>query len=374
MSVLAVDRQSLHDASVWDAVRQDARTRGESLSGFHNRNYVIDLRPDMAESLRFEAHTQVKVRIPLKDSLKVVERVWADEGAVLNALQRMPGVKNTPRHLAGLTGFAVHEYVPGQALSRVCAPGKPVDLFVVDAVVGQMARFTRVPASDLPPLPAGWSPDGDSRGFLQARVNFAEHEVREANWSEFAQLFAALSIPANALRWFHDRIPPMLSRPFALIHGDLHRHNLIVRADGGLTIVDWELAMWGDPLHDLAIHLVRMRYPSEQRSEVVDRWRKAVLRVRPEAAAGLDHDLPVYVAFERAQSLFADTMRVALTLAAQARPRKVGAAVSRVRAALHMAAVPLRLRRLATRTEVERALLDWVRKREAGGSGTVNAD
>jgi aminoglycoside phosphotransferase (APT) family kinase protein len=365
LGVLTTDRQRLLDAAAWDAVRRDAREYGRSLSGFHNRNYVIDLSPGMAESLRFEAHVPVKVREPMGTSLKVVERVWSDEGAILTALQRTSVAENTPRHYARLGGFSVHEYVPGQALSEICAPGKPVDRFVVDAIVEQMARFTQVPASDLPPLPAGWAADGDSRAFLRARADFAEHEVREANWPDFAPLFAALAVPANALRWFRDRIPQMRSRPFGLLHGDLHRHNLIVRADDGLTIVDWELAMWGDPLHDLAIHLVRMRYPADQRPEVIERWRQAVLRVRPEAAAGLDRDLPTYIAYERAQSLFADTMRVALALGTQPAPGMVEAGVSRVRAALHLAAGPLRLRRVPTRTEVERALLNWVRKQES---------
>ncbi|MFF7197185.1 aminoglycoside phosphotransferase family protein [Streptomyces sp. NPDC088197] len=366
MGVLTTGReQSL--AAAWDTVRQDATRFGERLTGHHNSNYVIDLAPGMAERLRFEAHTPVKVRVPLDGSLKVVERVWPDEGEILNALQRTAVVENTPRHYVGLGGFSVHEYVPGQALAEVCAPGKPVDPFVVDAIVGQMAGFTRVSAADLPPLPAGWAADGDSNAFLRARADFAEHDVRAANWADFAPLFAALEVPANALRWFRDRMPPLRRRPFALLHGDLHRHNLIVRADGGLTVVDWELAMWGDPLHDLAIHLVRMRYPADQRPEVIERWRRAVLRVHPEAAAGLERDLPVYTAYERAQSLFADTMRVALALDAHPGPGMVGAGVSRVRAALHLAAVPLRLRRVATRTEVERALVDWVRKRQRDG-------
>jgi hypothetical protein len=54
-------------------------------------------------------------------------------------------------------------------------------------------------------------------------------------------------------------------------------------------------------------------------------------------------------------------------------PGVVGAGVSRVRNALHLAAGPLRLNRVPTRTQVERALLGWVRGRgsRAGRGGAT---
>jgi hypothetical protein len=348
-------------AAAWDALRADAVRHGSALAGFHNVNYMLPKAAGHAELLGVDSRTPVKVRLARK-GLKVVERSWADEGAILRALDRTAAVSNTPRYYGGSDGISVHEYVAGRALSELCPPGKPLDPIHLDSIVRQLALFTEVLATDLPPLPAGWAPDGDSRAFLKARADFAEREVRAANWAEFGDLFAALEIPANALRVLRDRRPPLRSRPFALLHGDLHRHNMIARPDGELTIVDWELAMWGDPLHDLAIHLVRMRYPAEQRWEVVERWRAAV---RSEFSDGLDRDLPEYVNYERAQSLFADTLRAAHGLADVPAPGAVGAAVSRIRNALHLAAGPLRLSRVPSRTEVERALLRWVRGRRS---------
>ncbi|MEV6009841.1 aminoglycoside phosphotransferase family protein [Streptomyces sp. NPDC051976] len=364
MGVLTITRERIPAAAL-DVLRYDAEMFGQCLSGFHNRNYVIQLSHAMAGTLGLAPGTPVKVRVPLDGAMKVVERVWTDEGDVLTRLDRAIGIENTPQFFAGRPGYSVHEYVPGQALSEICPPGKPLDPHHLDALVDQLVGFTQVSADDLPPMPRGWAEPGDSRGFLRDRAAFAERAVRAPNWAEFAGLFAALEVPANALRVLRDRIPALRPRPFALLHADLHRHNVIVRDDGDLTVIDWELAMWGDPLYDLAIHLVRMRYPAHQRAEAIERWRRAVSRVRPEAAEGLDRDLPVYVAYERAQSLFADTLRVAWGLAGQPGPGLVGAGVSRVRSALHMAAGPLRLGRVPTRTEVERALLNWRRRRTA---------
>jgi Phosphotransferase enzyme family len=359
------DHASPLSPEAWQALRRDAEVRGRPLEGFHNRNYAVGLAAEHAAALGLTEGTPVKIRVRT-GSVDVVERPWPDEGAVLDALRRSPAISGTPRHYAGHGGVSVHEYVPGAALSELCPPGKPLDPRHLDALTGQLASFTLVPAADLPPLPPGWAADGDSRTFLRQRAAFAEREVRQPYWPRFAALFEALEVPANALRALRDRVPALTPRPFALLHGDLHRHNVIVRPDGDLTVVDWELAMWGDPLHDLAIHLVRTRYPADQRAEAVDRWHTAVARQCPAAVAGLHRDLPVYVAYERAQSLLADTLRVAHGLLATAphlRPGQVGAGVSRIRTALHLAAGPLRLSRVPTRTQVERALLGWLRDR-----------
>jgi aminoglycoside phosphotransferase (APT) family kinase protein len=355
--------------AAWEALRADAIADGETLSGFHNVNYLLHRAAGHAALVGVDSATPLKVRVR-RHALKVVERSWADEGAILRSLRRTSLSAHTPRYYGGHGDIAVHEFVPGTTLSEVCPPGKPLDPRHLDALIGQLAQFTRISQHDLPPLPPAWAQGGDSRAFLQDRVDFAEREVRRANWPEFAALFAALEVPTNALRDWRNRVPALRSRPFALLHGDLHRHNVIVRDDGELALVDWELAMWGDPLHDLAIHLVRMRYPSYQRWDVVERWRTAV---GPEAAHELDRDLPVYMDFERAQSLFADTLRAARSLVGQEpQPGRVGAAVGRVRDALHLAAGPLRLNRVPSRPEVERALLTWLRQRNAaqGRPGT----
>lgn len=351
-------------AAMWSDLRDEALHQGVCLAGFHNHNYLLEQDTSHPALDELGVSGPVKVRVGRQGALKVVERPWPDEGAVLRALCATRSIPHLPHFVAASGEVAVHEYVPGVTLATVCPPGKPVDTVHVEAIIDQLACFARVPVDALPQLPADWAADGDSQAFLRARADFAEQQVRAANWPDMAGLFAALEVPATALSALRDRIPRLHRRPFVLLHGDLHRHNIIVRADGrGLTLVDWELAMWGDPLHDLAIHVVRMRYPADQRWEVVERWRAAVPR---EVSAGLRQDLPVYIGYERAQSLYADTIRAVRGLGPHPGARAVDAAVSRVRNALHLAAGPLRLTRVPSRTEVERALLSWARSPRAG--------
>jgi thiamine kinase-like enzyme len=74
----------------------------------------------------------------------------------------------------------------------------------------------------------------------------------EGRSSEFDALFAR----ARSIRW------PEWPRPAdVLCHADINIRNLIVRADGRLTSIDWEYSGWGDGANDIA-SLIAM--PSDQ--------------------------------------------------------------------------------------------------------------
>jgi aminoglycoside phosphotransferase (APT) family kinase protein len=172
----------------------------------------------------------------------------------------------------------------------------------------------------------------------------------------------------------------MARRPYGLLHADLHRDNVVVtdHGDPHLVAVDWELATYGDPLHDLAVHLVRTRYTYLQRQEVVDAWVEAMLPVRPAATNGLAKDLRHYLAFERAQSVYSDVVRAARSL--QRGPRGAGPdeeglhrAARAVHTALDLGAGPLGLRTVPSASETEHVLYRWQAswRERSGGSAIV---
>ncbi|WP_435799294.1 phosphotransferase family protein [Streptomyces antibioticus] len=342
-----------------------ARARSETpFSGHHNRNHVVPLTPDVAALVHRPVGTTVTVRVPRADALPVVIRTWHDEAAVLAAVRTV--LPHAPECLVKRPTFAIHSFVEGVPLSTLCGNGKPVDTLLVRALAELLARMTEVRRSALPPLPAGW-PAGhtDSQGFLRMLARCADQQIRRPNWTAFGGLFTALGIPERALLDFADRVPAMARRPYSLLHTDLHRDNLIVSFAGEppLICVDWELATYGDPLHDLATHLVRMRYPEHQEAEVPGMWAEAMERVRPAALNGLHRDLPHYRAFERAQSVFPDVMRAAQSLGKAFTPGNLAAATTEVHQALLAAADPLRLRNLPTPGEIESALFRWLASR-----------
>ncbi|MFH0519173.1 aminoglycoside phosphotransferase family protein [Streptomyces sp. M41] len=345
-----------------------AEKLGRASSGHHNHNYVLPLTERMAAVLGRPPGTPVTVRVRRAEALPVVIRTWHDEARILDAIGGV--LPHVPECLVAGDGFSIHSYAEGVPLSEVCGNGKPVDTLLVKALAGLLARMAQVRRGALPPLPALWPRnDMDSQGFLRTLARLADRQIRRPNRQAFGGLFAALGIPEDALTRFAERVPAMARRPYSLLHADLHRDNLIVShaGDPPLICVDWELATYGDPLHDLATHLVRMRYPAHQWDEVVVAWAEAMQEIRPAAVGGLGKDLPRYLAFESAQSVYPDVMRAACSLEEPFTQQKLDEATADVRRALEAAAEPLRLGSVPSPGEIERALFRWLASRSHGG-------
>ncbi len=345
----------------FDRFLAHATALGQFGRGHHNLNYMV--RPLTAEDSRLvaaENGAPVTVRKRIPSALPVVIRTWQDEADLLN---RIWGVlHNVPRCLAKHGDVVVLSYVEGVPLSTVCPNDTPVDHDLIVALAGLLADMTQVRRHHLPPLPASWPRSSrDSGAFLRALAFAADDQIRQRNRAEFGGLFAMLGIPEDALIRFAERVPTLISRPFSLLHTDLHRDNVIVSYGGNppLICVDWELASYGDPLHDLATHLVRMRYPGHQWPQVVEAWRKVMGERRGKAVNGLDRDLKHYVAFEQAQSVYPDVMRAAKSLGDSFEQRDLDAATRAVRKALIAAEEPLRLKSVPDESAIERILFRW---------------
>ncbi|MFD7277886.1 phosphotransferase [Streptomyces sp. NPDC059862] len=350
-----------------------AEAHGRLSSGHHNRNHLVPLPEHVARLLGREPGTRVTVRIRRRDALPVVIRTWQDEARILRAVGSV--LPHVPQCLAKGDGFEIHSYADGVPLSSVCDYGKPVDPLLIGALTELLAQMTRVRRRAMPPLPPRWPGNGsDRRDFLRTLALLADRQIRQPNWTAFGGLFTALGIPEDALIRLGGRVPAMARRPYSLLHADLHRDNLIVTYDGDppLICVDWELATYGDPLHDLATHLVRMRYPSFQWAEVIEAWAVAMGRTCPAAVNGLAKDLRHYLDFERAQSVYPDVMRAAKALEGSFDQKSLDDASAAVHSALVAAEEPLGLSAVPSLEDIESILYRWRASRTpAGAPGRV---
>ncbi|MGX1671270.1 aminoglycoside phosphotransferase family protein [Streptomyces sp. NPDC055400] len=339
-----------------------ARLKGAALSGYHNQNYVLSLTGSMSRRLGLPVGTRVTLRTRKAEALPVVIRTWQHEAGILDAIGGV--LPHVPQCLARRGDESIHSYVEGVPLSAICPNGKRVGSRLVSALAGLLADMTRVPRCALPALPESWPRrDGEGGAFLRALALAAEKQIREPNWPVFEGLFTDLGIFEDALTRFAERLPTLGERPFSLLHGDLHRDNVIIShgaAESPLICVDWELATYGDPLHDLATHLVRMDYPEGQWAEVIGEWRRAMGERRPEAVHGLGQDLRHFIDFEHAQSIYPDVMRPALWLQrnqGEAAYKQAAAVIGR---AIGVARAPLQLAEVPGPGRIERALRAWV--------------
>lgn len=354
-SLASAEEREAFGQFVEHAVRYGAMSQGH-----HNQNYVLPLTERIARLVGRTPGDLVTVRLRMRDALPVVIRTWQDESAILHAVRGV--LPHVPECLAKCGDSAVHSYVEGVPFSSICQDGKPVDSLLINALSTLLAQMTQVRREALPGLPDGWArANTGGQSFLRTLVHLAERQIRRPNWGEFGGLFKALGIPEDALMRLAERVPRMARRPYSLLHTDLHRDNVIFAYDGDppLICVDWELATYGDPLHDLATHLVRMRYPDNQWEEVIGAWADAMERFRPRAVNGLTEDLKHYVAFERAQSVYPDVMRAARSLGDSPDQRSLDEATRTVRTALENAAVPLRLPDVPEDEEILHSLFRW---------------
>jgi aminoglycoside phosphotransferase (APT) family kinase protein len=299
---------------------------------------------------------------------------WPDRGgevrdAVLSAFRRNGYIREvSPGVRVASPGVRV------DALAKACPADKPVDALTVGVLTRLLAQLMLVRKEALPALPAEWSRnERDSRAYLDTLVRHAKRRMLDPNWSAIGGLFAVLGVPGDAPARFAERVPAMSRRPYGLLLTDLARDNVFVLEGPKLSVarLDWSSASYGDPLHGLASHVVRMRYPEDQVEEVVQAWAAEMRRTRPLAVTGLGRDFPHYVDFERIHAAYDDVIRAAKSLGASVEDRRLQAAAGEISTALHRAAGLLGMSEVPPEKEIADALFRWQAARLAREAGRV---
>jgi aminoglycoside phosphotransferase (APT) family kinase protein len=321
-------------------------------SGYYHRNIrlVADGRP-------------VIVRIPVSQPDAVDLSIWC-EPELLAAIG--PCVTHAQRliHASRSPEFQIHEFITGDLLEDISPLGRPVSPVVLRDVVQLFSELVSIPLDQLPELPDGWPGDGDTPAFASrlSEVALAIHKQFRLGHSH---LLDDLGIPPDPLIPFADRWSGLRSRPFRLVHSDIHRKNIILQQNKGRAVfIDWQLALWGDPLYDLASHVHKMAYPPNQREAVVRGWVEAV---PAECSAGWEADLETYLAHERVKSAFVDAVRYTQQYSAMAaEPGSRRALIDRLARKLDAARPYLSAARRLTHAEIEDAVRNALSMTEAG--------
>ncbi|MBT2391258.1 phosphotransferase [Streptomyces sp. ISL-1] len=330
------------------------------LKGYHHETYAFPL-PDTYGRV---GSVRWKCREPRQGILWFDRRSFASEGALIRALA---GHVTSVPEIIEVDDIGLQRFIEGSTLGSYGRPGA----VVAEPYVDQIARLFRELAAISPDmLPVSQATgaddrvvDGDSAGFAARLIQFTEERVYKEHLQLYGDLFDGLGIPQDGLRRLMDRTRSFASRPFCLLHGDLHRENFIVDGAGRLWTIDWELATFGDPLYDLATHLHLMRYPVQQEATVLLHWRDAMEAARPGSSLGWQEDLPYLLEYKRAQSVYTDVIRSALAVgggrdfnwsALRSSSRKVQRVLADAESALSLTELP-------TLRQVAKRLVDWHR-------------
>ncbi|MEW2163328.1 phosphotransferase [Streptomyces sp. NPDC007084] len=328
------------------------------LHGYHHETYVFPL-PDGTGTA---GKVRWKCREPRPDLLWFDRRCFASEEELLLSLEgRVDGIPE----LIQAGSVRLQRFVEGHTLGQLYGSGTEVPEPLVRQIVSLFGQLAAVQPDSLTAERtcrlADRADEADSAGFLERLVLFTEERVYRRNLPRFAGLFHDLGLNDDSFRNLRKQVSGLTDRPFCLLHADLHRENFIVDAERRLWTIDWELAMFGDPLYDLATHLYLMRYPAAQERRVIRQWREAVEGVDRRYSAEHADDLRKLLAFKRAQSVFTDVIRTARTLdrGLATEGPAFDHACGRIATVLIAAEEPLAIERMPDRKEIAIALEKW---------------
>ncbi|MBF6171053.1 phosphotransferase [Nocardia blacklockiae] len=208
----------------------------------------------------------------------------------------------------GVPGVPDSRVIDGEVLDKVAPRGHPLPVHVPADVARLFGQLRAIRREALPPTPGGL--DDDPQRFAR-RVWSASRRAYGDHARAHDRLLRRLQIPRDPFEPLDGLWDGLQQRRFRLAHGDLHRKNMIIR-DGETVFLDWELALYGDPLYDVAVHLHKMSYLAAERERFVSAWTVA----EPGAAhRGWEHDVEIYLVHERIKSAVLDAVRYAKIIA-----------------------------------------------------------
>ncbi|MGW3624551.1 phosphotransferase [Streptomyces sp. NPDC000880] len=336
------------------------------LKGYHHEAYAFPLPAENQLSARF---ARGKLREPRPGLLWFDRRCFESEERLLVALQdrieRIPGCVD-------LGDFHLQGFIEGRTLGSGPLRGRTLSTRHIGQLCQLFRELVAIKTDEFDKVerichPDDRSPDGDSTAFLDRLIHFTERQVYVRHADRYGTLFEELGVCGAALERLRAQGEQLTDRPFVLIHGDLHWHNFIVDGPGDLWTIDWELAMIGDPLYELATHLHLMRYPEREEVRIAKLWQAEVECVLPGSSLNWHRDLPHLLAYKRTQSVFTDVIRTALALGPGPEPnwRMLPRAAWKLQRALAAAQEPLALRSVPTLRQVMSAYTSWFRSSAA---------
>lgn len=282
--------------ALYHQAREQEATEQTGHEGFYNRNIRLTTE---------EGHpVVVRMRKPGADTEVMDPRLWPEQD-VLTAIA--PYVTSAPRllHANKIPDFQIHAHIEGHLLADLAPDGTPLPGPVLPALESLFTQLLRVPREVLPPLPADWPADRDTPAFALTLLNLVR-EIRHRGDERINGLYDSLGIPKDPCATLEARATTLAPRPFRLLHADIHRKNVILTPDGQVAFLDWELALWADPVHDLADHIHKMSYTSPDRAAMLDAWERAA---PPECREQWREDLDFYLAYQATKSAVVDTVR-----------------------------------------------------------------
>lgn len=264
----------------------------DGLAGYYNRNYRV--------------HTPagtVLVRIPIAGADEMDIRRFPEHETL--RIARQHGVfAPEVLYLSQEPPYEIHQYIDGVRGDTALALDCPLPPHFLGDIVSTLKALHNVTHQELPTVSGAWPADGDTDGFFR-RLVYNTQRVYDESVDTYGWLYDRIGVPTDPLTQLISESEQLQSRPFRLCHCDIHRKNIIIN-DSRTWLLDWEHALWGDPVYDLAVHLHKMTYRPEDETKFLD---LAVSVLDRDTTQGVQTDCALYRRHERMKSVIVDTIR-----------------------------------------------------------------
>lgn len=244
----------------WNDLYRQAVGEVSPVSGVYHDNYLIS---------RDSASYVIRVGREL-DQPDVEPRMYA-EASVLTVLGPFDVAAPRLIHDSAEHQFMIISYLPGQRIVDLYPAGILVPDSLIEFIRTSMSELYRVNREALGAVLAEspWPQAADNEEFLPCLLSWLTGVYESSSPAE-KDCMRAIGLPADP---FDARNFPLAAtgRTFRLCHGDLQRENILAAPGNRYSVLDWEMAVWGDPVWDVASHMHRAAYPSGQAESALQR-------------------------------------------------------------------------------------------------------
>ncbi len=286
----------MQDKASWTDLYRRAVGQVPAVSGIYHDNYLV--RRD---------GTSYVIRVNRKLEEPDVEPRMYAEASVLAALAPVDIAVPELFHDSGEHEFMVISYLPGRRIADIYPPGTSVPDSLIEFIRTTMSELYRVEREALGAVlresPWRWVSGNDA--FLPDLLSWLT-KVYDSSSVEEKECMRAVGLPTDLFDFRNFSLDNSL-RTFRLCHGDLQRENLLVASRYRYSVLDWEMAVWGDPVWDIASHMHRAAYPPDQAQSALQR----LLASCPDWTASVSdyQAYDVYLKVEQYRSLILDCVR-----------------------------------------------------------------
>lgn len=277
----------------WNLLAMISR-KGEKLAGLYNDNYVAQ-----------EDGKSYLVRYPRRDEMQMDPRPF-EEAPLMAALSQSALPVPKFFHEAEDKSYSVYEFIEGDTLDKIHPSGSKLPAHIKDGIAEFYGQLAGLKQDSIPELLASdWPTKGPGLTFFEKILEKA-WKIQDEYWLSHKNYYKFLNIPQDPYSGFLAKGAKLKSRPWQLIHADLHRGNIMVRPNGAIVAIDWELALYGDLLYCIAVHLHRSMYDAAERADMAAHIKAALPAAYQEQ---YDEDLNFYLDYEALKSVITDTVR-----------------------------------------------------------------